>query len=136
MRLSEAGKVVVNAWLWLPTRYPHLELDEYVVMPNHLHGVIWLTGPLSGTGESRLAPTKRRGTKPLGQLVGAFKTMSAKLVNATLGTPGRSLWQRDFYDRVIRNQRELDRVREYIRNNPLQWELDEENPSNRPKSGS
>ena len=136
VRLNDAGMEVAGTWLWLPERFPTAGLDEFVVMPNHLHGIIWLTEPFSGTGESRLAPTQRRGAKPLGQLVGAFKTVSAKLVNTTLGTPGRSLWQRNFYDRIIRNERELDRVREYIRNNPLQWELDEENPSNHRKGDS
>lgn len=129
MLLSDAGKVVFDRWLWLPTQYQHVELDEFVVMPNHLHGIIWLSGPLAGTGESRLAPTDFGKRKPLGQLVGAFKTMSAKLVNVTLGTPARPLWQRNFYDRIIRNEPELNRIREYIRNNPLQWELDEENPT-------
>ena len=132
--LSQLGKVVAETWLWLPKQYPHVDLDEFVVMPNHLHGIVWLAGPLSGTGDSRIAPTNAGGRKPLGRLIGAFKTVSGKRVNTALGTPGRPLWQRDFYDHVIRNERDLDRIREYIRNNPLQWEMDEENPS-RPRRG-
>ena len=134
--LTHMGKLVAETWLWLPTQYPSVELNEFVVMPNHLHGVIWLTGPLSGTGDSRIAPTNFGGRKPLGRLIGAFKTVSAKRVNTALGTPGRSLWQRDYYDHVIRNERDLDRIREYIHNNPLQWELDEENPSRLRRGGS
>ena len=129
MVLSDAGKIVCDRWLWLPTQYPHVELDEFVVMPNHLHGVIWLTSPLAGTGDSRIAPTKVKDQKPLGQIVGAFKTVSAKQVNLAVGTPGRPLWQRNYHDHIIRSEPELNRIREYIRNNPLQWELDEENPS-------
>ena len=136
MKLSHIGKVVADTWLWLPTQYPFVELDAFVVMPNHLHGVIWLAGPLSGTGDSRIAPTKSGGRKPLGGLMGAFKTVSAKRVNTAIGTPGRPLWQRDYYDHVIRNERDLDRIREYIHNNPLQWDLDEENPFGPRRGGS
>ena len=136
MMLSHIGKSVADAWLWLPTQYPYVELDAFVVMPNHLHGVIWLAGPLSGTGDSRIAPSNSGGRKPLGRLIGAFKTVSAKRVNAALGTPSRPLWQRGFHDHVIRNERDLERIREYIRNNPLQWEMDEENPSRLRRGGS
>ena len=136
VKLSHNGNAVNDAWLWLPSQFPHVELDEFVVMPNHLHGVVWLAGPLSGTGVSRNAPTKPGPRKPLGQVIGAFKTVSTKQVNAALGTPGRPLWQRDFYDHVVRNEQDLHRIREYIRNNPLQWELDEENPSRLRRGGS
>ena len=68
--------------------------------------------------------------------MGAFKTVSAKRVNTAIGTPGRTLWQRDYHDHVIRNERDLDRIREYIHNNPLQWDLDEENPSRLRRGGS
>ena len=61
VKLTHIGKVVADTWLWLPTQYPCVELDEFVVMPNHLHGVIWLAGPLSGTGDSRIAPTNFGG---------------------------------------------------------------------------
>ena len=85
------------------------------------------------TGGSRTAPTGGVGhaisqRKPLGRLVGAFKTVTTKKVNLANGTPGQTLWQRNYFERVIRNDEELDRVREYIVNNPLQWELDSENP--------
>ena len=92
-------------------------------MPNHLHGIIVIANQPSGG--SRTAPTPR---KPLGRLVGAFKTVTTRQFNATEGTPGQPLWQRNFYERVIRNADELDRVGEYIVANPLLWETDRENP--------
>lgn len=87
-------------------------------MPNHLHGIIVIT---DRGGGSQTAPTK---PKTLGSLVGAFKTVSTDWYNQQRGTPGVPLWQRDFYDHVIRNQDELDKIREYIRTNPLQWDTD------------
>ena len=65
--------------------------------------------------------------KPLGRLIGAFKTVSTKEINLMRGTPGAAFWQRSFYDHVIRNDLDLHRIRTYIRYNPLQWEFDEEN---------
>ncbi len=119
MRLNDAGRLVVNAWEWLATRHSYVELDSYIVMPNHLHGVIVITG------DSRIAPTKR---KPLGRLVGMFKTVTTKQINLDRGTPGQLLWQRNYYEHVIRNDEEWDRVREYIASNPMRWETDVENP--------
>ena len=179
MLLNEAGGMVEEAWEWLARRHPYVELDSYVVMPNHLHGVIVLTDAggrggsrtaltrsrsgggsgSGGRGGSRTAPTGRRdqrehgvgaigrddygsqtadtvsgsigggkGRKTLGRLVGAFKTVSTKRINIVRGTPGEMLWQRNYYERVIRNDRELNLIREYIEGNPAKWETDEENP--------
>lgn len=78
-------------------------------------------------GGSRAASTK---VKPLGQLIGAFKTISTKRINELRGISGIAIWQRNYYEHVIRDEMELNRVREYIINNPLQWALDRENPVN------
>ena len=114
MRLNRAGHLIANTWQWLSNRYPFVSLDSYIVMPNHLHGIIVIADQPSGG--SRTAPTPR---KPLGWLVGAFKTVTTRQFNATESTPGQPLWQRNFYERVIRNADELDRVGEYIVANPL-----------------
>ena len=73
--------------------------------------------------QSCSAPT---GRKPLGRLVGAFKTYSTKQINQMKNTPGASFWQRNYYETVIRNDRQMDAVREFIRDNPINWELDKE----------
>ena len=131
MRLNDTGRLIVDAWEWLGKRHRYVELDSYVVMPNHLHGIIVITD--DGKGDSRTSPTPR---KPLGRLIGAFKTVSTKQVNLALDTPGQPLWQRNDYEHVIRGEDELDRAREYIVNNPLRWALDRENPAVANRDGS
>ena len=120
--LSEAGQMVAAAWVALPTRFPTIDLDEFVVMPNHLHGIIVLSAP---------SPSGRSPT--LGAVVGAFKS----IVTVEYGRGVRSgrwppfrgrLWQRNYYEHVIRGEAGLDRIRRYIDENPIRWELDAENP--------
>jgi REP element-mobilizing transposase RayT len=118
MRRNEFGESVAVCWEWLARQYVYVVLDDWIVMPNHLHGIIVITDRRGG---SRTAPTKR---KPLGRLVGAFKTVSPDQFNEKRGTPGGQLWQRDFYDHIIRNEDELNKIREYIRTNPLRWGFD------------
>jgi REP element-mobilizing transposase RayT len=132
-RPSRVGDLAIKAWEWLPNKYPYLELDAWVMMPNHLHGILILHEDRSSRtcrGGSRAAPTPSL-RKPLGQMIGAFKTVSTKEVNLLKGTPGARLWQRGFYEHIIRTERELARIREYITNNPAQWSLDRENPHRR-----
>ena len=96
-------------------------------MPNHLHGIIAID--VIGRGGSRTAPTTDMDEpKPLGRLVGSFKTVSTKQINILRGTPSTLLWQRNYYERIIRDDDELDRIRCYIEDNPAMWEMDRENP--------
>jgi len=125
MVLNNAGRMVADSWEWLAEQYDHVLLDEWVVMPNHLHGIIVITD--GGRGGSRTAPTVKR--KPIGRLIGAFKTVSTKQINQMRETSGAKLWQRNYYEHIIRNENELNRIREYIHNNPLKWEFDRENPT-------
>ena len=118
--------VVEEAWRWLASHHAHVTLDEYVLMPNHLHGVLLINSPRRGG--SRTAPTEPAQNKPLGRLIGAFKTVSTKKINALRSTPGEQVWQRNYYERIIRNEDELNRIRTYIQENPLHWEEDPENP--------
>lgn len=90
-------------------------------MPNHLHGIIFIKP--SNAGGSRTAPTM-----PLSRVVGAFKTVSSKQINIHRQMPGIAFWQRGFYEQVIRDEKSLERIREYILTNPSRWELDRENP--------
>jgi putative transposase len=125
---NRLGKIVQKSWIWLEKRYAYIDLDAWILMPNHLHGIILIHTDLaldkSRRGGSRAAPTNSIKRKPLGQLVGAFKTISTKQINQLQRTPGHSLWQRGYYDRIIRNEKELDRIRRYIQENPLKWQLD------------
>lgn len=126
MRLNDLGKTVAECWESLPRRYAHVELDEYVVLPNHLHGIIVLGR--GDEGGSRTAPTGGAKRKPLGRLIGAFKTESAHRINDLRSTPGAPLWQRNYFEHVIRDDVSLSRIRQYIVGNPTRWDLDPENP--------
>ncbi len=135
MHRNELGDYVARCWQWLARQYPYVDLDEWIIMPNHLHAIMVITcrgvsrnAPTMQNAEpeggSRTAPTKR---KPLGRLIGAFKTVSTDHLNEMRGTPTSLLWQRDFYEHIIRNDDELNKIREYIRTNPLRWGSDPEN---------
>ena len=117
-------------------------IDEFIVMPNHVHGIIFIVGaPLVGARAFKTQPAKdRAGTRPapttsLGDVVGIFKSISTHqyamnvYANKWPPFPGK-LWQRNYYERIIRNEIEMNRIRQYIINNPSQWENDENNPEN------
>lgn len=128
MQWNDAGRIVADTWQWLADQYPHVELDEWVVMPNHLHGIIVITDGRGGSckGGSRTAPTAR---KPLGRIIGAFKTVSTKHINIMRATTGCPVWQRNYYEHIIRDEKSLSRIRDYIANNSRQWPFDHDNPA-------
>jgi REP element-mobilizing transposase RayT len=145
MRLNDAGRMVDEWWLKLPGKFPMLTLDEYVVMPNHFHGVITNVGappcgcpdvPQHGCAPSMSKPERSYKVDPtLGDVMDWFKTMTTNAYIKGVKQlnwppfPGR-LWQRNYYERVIRDERELAGIREYILCNPMKWEQDGENPVN------
>ncbi len=146
LRLSPAGLIVNEAWHDLPRHYAHVQLDAFVVMPNHVHGIIFIEEPSltdsvgaglrpAPTHHDRPAPSKGVSSRRhgLSEIVRAFKSFSARRINALHGTLGARVWQRGFYDHVIRNEDDLARIREYIAMNPLRWSLDEENPAYSPR---
>jgi REP element-mobilizing transposase RayT len=125
MQLNNSGLIIAETWQWLSEQYPYVELDTCVVMPNHFHAIILILD--DRRGGSRTAPTMR---KPLGRLIGAFKTVSTKQINALRGAPGQLVWQRNYYEHVICNEIDPEETREYIQNNPLKWLEDENHPAN------
>jgi REP element-mobilizing transposase RayT len=145
MALNTLGCIVDDCWRWLEQQHPYVQLDAWVVMPNHLHRILLITadGDLSAsrasTGGSRTARTTAgppdvtnpsvHKRKSLGRLVGAFKTVSTKQINRLLNSSRERFWQRNFYERIIRNEDELNHVRYYIEHNPERWAEDEENPT-------
>jgi len=103
-------------------------LDAFVVMPNHVHGIVVI-----GDGRARHAsplPAAPIGSQrqSLGLIVGAYKSAVARRVNETGGTPGAAVWQRNHYEHVIRSEQQLSRIRRYVEANPANWMLDHENP--------
>ena len=132
MRLSEMGEIVREEWLKSSIIRGEIKLDEFVIMPNHMHGIIWICN--NGRGDRPVAPTEDDfiqsgpSSKSLGSLMAGFKSAVTKRINIYRNTPGLPFWQRNYYEHVIRNENDLHAIREYIQNNPLKWELDPENP--------
>lgn len=137
MHLNDEGRSVEQAWNGIGKRFPSVEVDAYVVMPNHLHGLLRLSGsdlvgaPLVG---ARRAPTRPTQSQPptLGDIIGAYKSVSTRAyidgvrVNGWRPFPGR-LWQRNYFEHIVRDEASLERIREYIHANPGMWETDPEN---------
>jgi putative transposase len=117
MLLSPEGACVERVWANLPRHYPRVSLDAFIVMPNHVHGIQIL-------GPDTVAAGKR---VPLSEVVRGFKTFSAHRANAIRGVSSTPLWQRNYYERTIRDDHELQRVRQYIDANPAAWDNDAEN---------
>ena len=130
MRLNGSGRVVRAKWENIPRNFPDVEMDAFVVMPNHLHGIIVITGdPL---GEAPAPPLQYPPSGPpgrsVGSIVGSYKSAVTKRINAIRGTRGKSVWQRNYYEQIIRNEAHLNRVRQYIDDNAACWAEDPENP--------
>lgn len=119
--LDPAGTLAEAAWLRLPWHFPSVTLDAFVIMPDHLHGIIILTGQ---PGPSRAEHSDRpAGTQPgsLAAIVQNFKSVASRRINQANGTPGRRVWQEDYYERIVRDEAALERIRHYIRANPSEW---------------
>ncbi len=136
MTLNALGAAEDAHWRTLPTHFPRLTFDACIVMPDHLHGILILADPLRpkdprgnltssmAGAEPRYSPGFRpRGTSPgsIGAIGQSFKKVTARSANAGCGTTGKALWQRGYWDRVIRDEAELGRVRDYILSNPARW---------------
>ena len=133
MEASRLGTVIEDCWAKLPDHYDNVALDAFILMPNHVHGVIIIEdGPTCvGAGLKPALPAavsvRRHGVS---EIVRAFKTFSAREINEMRASTGTPVWQRGFYDHVIRDNGELDRVRTYVMDNPRKWSEDADNPAN------
>ncbi|MCL4547687.1 MAG: transposase [Bacteroidetes bacterium] len=125
MKLNQFGKIVKDCWLDLPNHYSKCELDYYVIMPDHVHGIIIIN---ESRDESVTRPNKKN--HGLSEIVRGFKSFSSKRINTLLNNENKFHWQRSFYDRIIRNEKELFAIRRYIEQNPLRWEIEKELPDN------
>ncbi|MCK4547497.1 MAG: transposase [Candidatus Eisenbacteria sp.] len=153
MWLSKCGAIVQEQWIRTGAVRDNVELDAFVVMPNHLHGIVVLNDPRVPVGATRwvarnaigppvqswathrVAPTgpdRIRAAGPehgsLGAIIGQFKPAATRAINRLRHTPGGLVWQRNYYEHVIRDEEEFNRIRQYIFDNPLEWDLDPENP--------
>jgi REP element-mobilizing transposase RayT len=143
MVLNAFGQIIQNWWGDLPAHFPGVETGAFAIMPNHVHGIVIITGrgavpaPLSVNDNNRGGETQGGETPPLlgkkptlGQIVAYFKYKSTKEINTLDGTGVVTpIWQRNYYERIIRNEREMDAIWRYIEANPANWTTDhEKNP--------
>jgi len=146
---NQFGKVLNTIWNDIPAHFKNVILDEFIIMPNHLHGIIIITDKNTDVGAKHSLNTKTpvihqsntnaspmqnhpKGTKSgsLPSIIQNFCSITTRKINRIRKTPGSKLWQRNYSDRIIRNKKELNKIRQYIINNPLKWHLDNENPEN------
>ncbi len=131
MRLNCYGKIVEDTWFDLPNHISGLKLGEFSILPNHTHGILWIIelNQIEGIGIGRdgagfePAPSTRKQTS-LSEIVRQFKTFSARRINEIRGTPGQPVWQRNYYEHIIRDDESYNRIAEYILKNPLKWKGD------------
>ena len=154
MILNDAGNMIQIVWDEIPSHYGGIDIDEFVIMPNHVHGIFVITGTIVrgivgatprgcpdttprgcpvANGQAQ-GPAPTRGTLGVGDIVHRFKTMTTKRYVDGVKQwgwkpfPGR-LWQRNYWEHIVHNERELNRIRGYIHNNPAKWETDRLNLS-------
>jgi REP element-mobilizing transposase RayT len=152
MQVNAYGEIAYREWVQTAALRPHVELDAFVVMPNHIHAIVVITQtPASDAPNTEITPNPpinahtvgaRRAVPPipsparqfgtsipgsLSTIIGAYKSAVTKEVNRLRNTPGAAVWQRNFYERVIRNEQMLNAIRTYIEANPSTWAQDTEN---------
>ena len=122
-KLTPAGEIVRQQILAIPKRYPSVSVDKYVIMPNHVHLLLLFQEDAAGASPR---PTPEQGPRPtLMQVVGAFKSLSARMVNLAMDTPGERLWQTSFYESVLQSENAYQDAWTYIDTNPARWAQDE-----------
>lgn len=150
MKLNRYGYIVRDVWFDLKNHYRHVELGTFVIMPNHVHGILILVddgrGGSSITGGTNPSDDLIAGAEPrpidqtrpyvktkprhgLPEIVRAFKSFSARRINRLRRTNGIPVWQRNYYEHIIRNDDDHDRIHRYIESNPSMWTDDDENPN-------
>ena len=143
IRLNGFGRTAKASWEEIPAHFPGVELDTFAVMPNHVHGIVVIgrhDPRATRCGSPTPSPTPRAprasplrgaagpGRGSVGAIVGSYKSAVSKRINRSRGTAGRSVWQRNYYEHIIRDDADLNRIREYIWDNPAPWHEDPENP--------
>ena len=126
--LTRFGKIVEDIWRSIHDHPSLVELDEFIIMPDHLHGIIVIGENTVGAIHELPLPNRRQML--LSKIVGKFKMNSAKEINVLLNNEGQSFWQRNYYEHIIRDEKSLEKIREYIVDNPRKWFDDIEYPGN------
>jgi putative transposase len=140
MVLSRFGLVATQQWEKLPKRFPNTDLGAFVIMPNHMHGIIIIDAGRGTAGNrddlhgepARRAPTYEQFQNPvkgsIPTMIRSYKSAVSYRINLIRGTQDVPVWQRNYYEHIIRNERDLQSKTDYINANPLLWSQDDENP--------
>jgi putative transposase len=110
MHLNNKGEIALSQWLTLPEYFSHIELDDYIIMPNHMHGIICMDSP------------KQSANSSLGEIIKKFKGATTYSIRS-MGVANFA-WQRNYYEHIIRSEKDLARIRQYIADNPACWAED------------
>jgi REP element-mobilizing transposase RayT len=130
MRLSDVGQIAETFWVQVPERFLHVSIDQWIVMPNHVHAIIMIHDPPVDRRGAVVAPGGDKEARPtLGQIVAYYKYQTTGQINDRRGYDPMRFWQRGFYDHILRNQRALEAIRKYMIDNPPNWELDQDHPN-------
>ena len=131
MHQNPYGELALACWRAIPTHFTFVALDSFTLMPNHFHAVVVITGNPGAPPTDAAPALPPHGTAPgsLGAIVQNFKAVTTRTINARRGTPGQPVWQRNYYEHIIRGERDLHAIRDYIENNPLRWALDSLHPN-------
>ena len=127
---SEQSKICKTCWLDLPNHYGNCVLDAFVIMPNHIHGIIFIKNVETGfkyVSTEKIKTNAHQKRHSISEIIRGFKTFAARKINDFQKTQGTPFWQSRFHDHIIRGEEELNRIRVYIQNNPINWEKDRNN---------
>jgi REP element-mobilizing transposase RayT len=140
MKLSQFGSIAQQQWFEIEKRFPDIELDEFVVMPNHIHGILihkFVGAPLAGAQNANdKIQTTVKGAPVLGSVIGGYKSLVIHhclqhIKDSDSKIALGKFWQRNYHEHIIRNEASLEKIREYVVNNPINWPVDELNPGDR-----
>jgi putative transposase len=137
MNISIFGKIVQKYWFEIPKHFPFVELNEFIVMPNHIHGILIINNNVpnvekrhclfSTTNEIiKINRFQNQGKNTVSSIIGSYKSICTKIINKTQSTT-KFGWQSGFYDNIIRTEKSFYYIRQYIRDNPVNWETDRNN---------
>ncbi len=146
MQLNPFGEIVAEEWLRSQNIRQEINLDAWVVMPNHIHGIVFIKGKTSQqvsddssqmsnqlqnpVGANCHSPLQRMASRSLSSFITGFKSTATKRINILRNTPRTPVWQRNYYEHIIRNEESLEHTRRYIQTNPVNWSNDQLHPEN------
>ena len=127
--LNAIGEIAYEEWKKSAEIRREMKLDEFIIMPNHVHGIVMILGDDAGPGGAHGRAPLLRPPKSLGAFVAGFKSVVTKRINILRAMPGVPVWQRNYYEHIVRGEADLARIRTHTRNNPARWALDQLYPT-------